>query len=223
MYVGEGVDKMQDAATFWDNIAGKYARSPIKDPVSYQYTLDRTRSYLSKTDHVLELGCGTGSTALLLAEGVAHITASDLSTNMIQVGANKAREQGVDNVDFVRAELFDIVLDDGPYDAVLAFSLIHLLHETPKALQRVASLLKPGGFFISKTPCEPEKGAPIKYGLMRLILPLMQLFGKAPYVNFMKIGELESHIVAAGFKIIESGSYPASPPHHYVVARKTDT
>lgn len=76
---------------------------------------------------------------------------------------------------------------------------------------------------MSKTPCEPEDGAPMKYRLMRVILPLMHLFGKAPYVKFMKTSELESHIAAEGFKIIETGSHPASPPNHYIVARKVGT
>ena len=53
--------------------APKYAKSPIKDVPAYEYTLGRTRSYLKPTDAVLELGCGTGGTALKLADAVAHL------------------------------------------------------------------------------------------------------------------------------------------------------
>ena len=48
----------------------------------------------------------------------------------------------------------------------------------------------------------------------------MQLIGKAPYVNFMEITELEEIISSEGFKIVETGNYPASPPNRYIVARK---
>jgi len=46
----------------------------------------------------------------------------------------------------------------------------------------------------------------------------MQWLGKAPYVRFMEIAELEHIISSEGFKIIETGNYP--PPSRYIVARK---
>ena len=85
---------MQNAARFWDKVAPKYAKSPIADMDAYTYTLERTRSYLSPDDTVLEVGCGTGSTALLLAGNVRHVTASDLSANMIEVGSEKSAGPG---------------------------------------------------------------------------------------------------------------------------------
>lgn len=209
---------MQTAAEFWDRVAPKYAKSPISDMEAYTHTLERTRSYLSRNDTVLEVGCGTGSTALLLADGVKHITASDVSPKMIAIGLEKAREQGVSNVDFVTAELFDSVLEGDPYDAVLAFNMLHLLEDIPAAIRRVGGLLKPGGMFISKTVCLPGVGAPLKYRLLKVVLPLMQMVGKAPYVNFMEIGALEECVLSEGFKILESGNYP--PPSRYIVAQK---
>lgn len=209
---------MQTTAEFWDKVAPKYAKSPIADMDAYTYTLDRTRSYLSPNDTVLEVGCGTGSTALLLADRVKHITASDVSPNMIAVGLEKKREQGVSNVEFVTADLFDSALDGSPYDAVLAHNMLHLLEDIPAAICRIGGLLKPGGIFISKTVCRPGSGSPLKYRLMMIILPLMQMIGKAPYVNFMEIEELEECISSAGFTIIESGNHPL--PSRYIVARK---
>lgn len=211
---------MQDARTFWDNTAAKYAKSPIADMDAYTYTLDRTRSYLSPDDSILEVGCGTGSTALLLAGDVRQITASDLSGKMIQVGMDKAQGQGVTNVKFVRAELFDSAIEDGPYDAILALNVLHLLEDTPAAIRRIHGLLKTGGMFISKTVCQPGSKTPFKFRLIKMILPLMQLVGKAPFVKFMEIAELEEIITDAGFKIVETGNYPASPPNRYIVARK---
>ena len=209
---------MQNAAIFWDKVARKYAKSPIADMDAYTYTLERTRSYLSLNDTVLEVGCGTGSTALLLAGDVRHITASDLSANMIKVGLDNADKQGISNVKFVNAELFDSAIDGGPYDAVLALNLLHLMQDTSAAIRRINGLLKPGGTFISKTVCLPGAGMPLKFRLMKMILPLMQWLGKAPYVRFMEIAELEHIISSQGFKIIETGNYP--PPSRYIVARK---
>ena len=147
---------MQDTAKFWDKIAEKYAKSPIADEESYRYTLERTRSYLSPDDNILEVGCGTGSTALLLAGDAGRITASDLSGNMARIGAEKARDQGVSNVTFVTAGLFDGAIENGRWDAVLAFNFLHLLEDLPAAVGRINGLLKPGGLFISKTICALE-------------------------------------------------------------------
>lgn len=211
---------MQNAQIFWDNIAPNYAKSPIADMDAYNYTLERTRSYLQATDDVLEIGCGTGSTALLLAPNVRQITASDLSENMIKVGIEKAHNQGISNVAFIKADIQGGTIANGSYDAVLAFNLLHLIEDLRGAIKQINLQMKSGGTFISKTVCKPAKGMPFKFRLIKMILPLMQLIGKAPYVKFMEISELEKIITAGGFKIIETGNYPDNPPNRYIVAQK---
>ena len=211
---------MQDATLFWGRIAPKYAKSPVRDQQAYEATLARTRTYLGAQDKVLELGSGTGSTALILADAVAEYTATDLSPAMTAIGRSKAADQGVENVRFVAADVFDPILDGETYDVVTGFNLFHLLEDPDAAMQQVHRLLKPGGLFISKTPCPTDGSAPWKMRLMLLAIPLMQMLGKAPFVKFQSIAELERSITGAGFKIVEVGNYPVSPPNHYVVARK---
>lgn len=211
---------MRDAAEFWDKAAEKYARSPIADLDAYGKTMDRTASYLKPTDSVLEVGCGTGSTALRLASKASHITATDLSVNMVRIGMEKARAQGVTNVDFVAGGLDDSALGDGTYDAVLAFNLLHLVPDPQAAIAHLAGRVKPGGLFISKTICRATGRTPLRFRVIKTLLPLLQLIGKAPYVNFMHIDELEGIVTAAGFRIIETGNYPAAPPSRFIVARK---
>lgn len=209
---------MLDAAQFWDKMAESYARSPIGDMDAYEYTLGRTRSYLSADDHVLELGCGTGSTALLLAPHVAQIDATDISQNMITIAQGKAKEAGIINADFKAADA--ISASDQRYDAVLAFNLLHLIEDVDATLASIAAQTKPGGLFISKTVCKPNGGLSFKHRLMFLALPLMQMIGKAPFVRFSEIADWDARVEAAGFKIIETGNHPIAPPSRYIVARK---
>ncbi|MEZ5911666.1 MAG: methyltransferase domain-containing protein [Paracoccaceae bacterium] len=216
---------MITAAKFWDSAAEKYARSPIKDMASYTYTLDRTRSYLHAGDRVLELGCGTGTTARHLAPSVAEITASDVSPAMIDIARRKAAEEGIANMRFAVADTSDPVPDGEVYDAVLAFNLIHLLTDPDRAMTRIHAMLKPGGLFISKTICLPEAGSGwsrerLLLSVMRVALPVMQWLGKAPYVRITTIAELEAMVTSTGFSIIESGNHPAQPPRRFIVARK---
>ena len=211
---------MHNSIAFWDKIADKYAKKPVRDEDAYEQTLERTLSYLRYSNHMLELGCGTGTTALRLAGGVENITASDVSPNMIRIARNKAESEGVSNVSFICADMFDPSLGDIQYDVVAAFNLLHLLRDPQAAVRHIHGLVKPDGLFISKTPSEPGRGAPLSYRLMRLILPIMQILGRAPFVKFMSQTELTNILENAGFKVIETGNYPVSPPNHFIVARK---
>lgn len=210
---------MTDGASFWDKVATRYARLPVRNEAAYAETLDRTRAYLKPTDRVLEIGCGTGTTALKLADSVESILATDVSGNMIGIATGKLAGGEAGNVSFRQAEIGADTLGGGAFDVVLAFNLLHLIGDTAGAVRRVRDQLKPGGLFISKTVCLSEAG-PLLRALFRLLIPVMQLFGKAPFVRFLKISELETLIGSEGFEIIETGNYPAKPPSRFIVARK---
>lgn len=205
---------MRDPAEFWNKRADGYAKKAIQDTGSYQETLERTRAHLSPSNRVLEIGCGTGTTALLLAPSVDRITATDLSSRMIEIARGKAGSQGVENVDFRSGTLFDDDLEKESFDAVLAFNLLHLLEDLPGALRRIRELLKPGGAFVSKTVCLAEQSR-----LWGLLLAVMRPLGLAPPVRCLEVAELEGDIIGAGFEIVETGFYPPSPPSRFIVAR----
>jgi 2-polyprenyl-3-methyl-5-hydroxy-6-metoxy-1,4-benzoquinol methylase len=205
-----------DSATFWDKRADRYSKSPVKDQESYERTLDCTRKHLSASDEVLEIGCGTGTTALLLAPSVKQITASDISSRMIEIATEKAAARGVENVRFAHATLSDEALEKGSFDVVMAFNFLHLLEDIPGAVGRLNALLRPDGLFISKTVCLAEQSR-----LWSALVAFMKPLGFAPYVRCLKVAELEDIITGAGFEILETGSYPPSPPSRFVVARKS--
>jgi len=207
---------MRKSEDFWDGIAERYAAQPIANMEAYEETLARVRALLKPDHKVLEVGCGTGTTALKLAGNVAHITASDIAGKMIEIANGKAAAEGIANVHFVQATPMDAALDEGaPYDVVLAFNLLHLVEDRPSALRRLAGLLRPGGLFISKTPCLGEK-----FSIWPLVVPVMQLIGKAPYVRFLKTADVDRDIAGAGFEIAEADDIPHGKPNHFVVARR---
>lgn len=207
-------------AVFWSRTARKYAADPIRNMDGYLNTLERTKSYLKAEDTVLEIGCGTGSTALLIAPYVAKITASDLAPGMIEIANEKLVEAGLENVTFEVSEVGEHTQYGASYDAVLAHNLLHLLPNLDQALDHIASLTKPGGVFISKTVCSPA-GLSLKFFLInRIAVPLMQAFGKAPSVNFLGGPELDTRIEAAGFEILETLDQRGTLPSRYIVAKK---
>ena len=71
-------------ARFWDRIARKYAADPIADMAGYEATLQRVQGLLAPQQDVLEIGCGTGSTALRLALFTRSMLATDLDAALQQ-------------------------------------------------------------------------------------------------------------------------------------------
>ena len=203
------------AAAFWDRVARKYAARPVANPDAYETTLARTRAHLHPDDRVLEVGCGTASTAIRLAPHVARITASDIAGEMVAIGREKVTAAGLDTVTCVQGALGDPALGTGPYDVVLAFNLLHLTRDPGAEVRKVHALLKPGGLFISKTGCLGDR-----HGFLKPVIGFMRLLGRAPYVNFLTVAGIEAQIRDAGFEIVETGTYPAKPPARFVVARK---
>ena len=204
-------------ARFWDKTARRYAAGAISDLPGYERTLDRTRALLIGAGTVLEIGGGTGTTALRLAPGVGRLISTDASGGMIAIAREKAMAQGCTNVEFIQAPAANPPDVDGAYDAVLAFSLLHLLADLPAALARVHRLLRPGGLFISKTPCLSEMNR-----LIRLAVPIARVFGQAPHVALFTAAELEADMVAAGFSIVEQARHGSGrrDPRIFLVARR---
>lgn len=200
---------------FWNKAARKYAKRPVGDEAAYAHTLERVRVHIDGFERVLEVGCGTGTTAFRLADCVGAYKASDLSEEMIDIALEKAAAADDTKIRFLKAGLSDLPDEAAAYDAVLAFSLLHLTEDPRAAVAQIAERLRPGGLFISKTVCLGDMNP-----VFRLIIPVMRFFRMAPLVHFLKAQELEAIIADGGFEIIETGTFPKKPPARFVVARK---
>lgn len=208
---------VKNDARFWDRIARKYAADPIADMAGYERTLERTRDYLKGDQAAFEFGCGTGMTALKLAPSVRRIVATDISSEMIAIAREKAEAEGTANVAFEVATPDRAPWPDGTFDVAFGFNILHLVAAREAALRGVHRLLKPGGLFISKTPCLKEMNL-----IVRMAVPVMQVFGKAPYVAFFSAEDLEGDVTAAGFEIIERARHGSrgNDPRPFLVAQR---
>lgn len=203
-----------DTHSFWDRIAPKYARKPVADPTAYEEKLTRVSALLRAEDRVLEIRCGTGSTALRLAPAVAAITATDISRGMLDIAEEKRAAAGVSNVRFVRAGAGDS-LPGAPFDVVMAVSLLHLVDDLPAVLKSVHDQLKPGGLFLSKTVCLGDT-----YAAVRLFVRALRLVGIAPPVTALSNAKLSRTLVHAGFELLECRYYGKGKLNPFIVARR---
>lgn len=200
-------------AAFWNRVARRYAAMPLRNPQAWEETLARTAARLSASDHVLELGCGTGSTALRLAPRVASYTATDDAAEMIAIATERGAE--IAQLRTAIARPGDGSLPRGPVDAILGFNLLHLLPDLPAALSEAHGMLKPGGILITKTPC---LGGP--WLALWPLVRVLHALGKAPRLRFVSPAALEHAITKAGFTIEERDDLPRRPPSRFLVARR---
>ncbi|GAV20432.1 putative methyltransferase YcgJ [Mariprofundus micogutta] len=208
---------MDQSVKFWDKIAEKYSKQPVADEVSYQKKLKVTQAYFKSDMQVLELGCGTGSTAIVHAPFVEHIRAVDVSPNMIEIAKRKAEAKQIANITFEVSAVESLNVVDESMDVVMAHSLLHLLEGKEAVIARIFEMLKPGGLFVSSTMCMNDA-----MWFLKPVIPMMRLFGKAPeVVRFFSAKQLLKSVTDAGFEINYKW-HPGKTKAVFIVAKKPD-
>jgi ubiquinone/menaquinone biosynthesis C-methylase UbiE len=97
---------------------------------------------------VLDLACGTGDPALVLARLVVpggHVIATDLSDGMLETAAENARREGLGTISFARADAEDLPFDDARFDVVTSRIGAMYFVDIQRALGEILRVLRPGG------------------------------------------------------------------------------
>lgn len=93
----------------------------------------------------LDIATGAGHTAFAFAPHVAHVTASDLTPEMLTVAARLAQEKGLNNVAFREADAENLPFDAATFDLVTCRIAPHHFADVPRFVQECARVLTPGG------------------------------------------------------------------------------
>jgi len=169
--------------------------TPLKKRIDAQYVQPNSR--------VLEIGCGTGTLSLLMAERGAQITAIDASPGMLSEAKFKAEEAGLADAityyqldvtelsDHVELHSFDVIV------STLAFS------EFPPevlqyALKQIPQLLKPGGQLLIADEIIPE-GVWERFIFWVVRLPLVILTWILTRATTTPLQQFSKILLEAGF------------------------
>jgi ubiquinone/menaquinone biosynthesis C-methylase UbiE len=136
-------DRWERAAAGWGQRRAQLQAAAA--PVSH-WLVEAIRPQPGHT--VLELAAGPGDTGMLAAELVAPggtLICSDVAEAMLDVARARARELGLDNVDFRKLNAESIDLDAASVDAVLCRWGYMLLADPAAALRETRRVLRPGG------------------------------------------------------------------------------
>jgi len=148
----------EEVCKFWDNRANLGLLAGTNDVKLKQLEMEILTEYVGAGDTVLDLGCGNGLLAFLLAEKTSRdITGVDFSSEMIRCAHEERdkRHYSVEQINFFVHDLRE--LDSLPeslrnrFDVVITErALINLRtwEEQEKAIEQIVTLLKPGGRYL---------------------------------------------------------------------------
>jgi cyclopropane fatty-acyl-phospholipid synthase-like methyltransferase len=108
----------------------------------------------------VELGCGTGTNAVFLAEQKFNVTALDLSSTAIEHAKRRAEVAGV-QVEFLVADLVQFELDLSPFDFIFDRGCFHCARKVDLAgyLKTLEKLSRPGTRYLVLTGTPNDKNA----------------------------------------------------------------
>jgi len=140
---------LSGVARFWDAAAPTFDDEPdhgLRDPRTRTAWAARLAGWLPTGPwDVLDLGCGTGSLAALLAQAGHRVTGVDLSPEMVERARTKLDAAGL-RATFVVGDAADPPGD--LMDVLLARHVVWALPDPRAALARWVSLVRPGGALV---------------------------------------------------------------------------
>ena len=158
-------------------------------------------------DTVLDIATGGGEPALTAAHRVGpagRVVATDQSSAMMRIAAERAAAHGLDNIEFREAGAETLSFPGETYDAALCRWGLMFMPEPMAALGRVHAHLKKGARLATAAWGVPEEVPMISVGgaLIRSLLPSPIDPDIGPF-RFAEAGTLEGLLAAAGFEDIE--------------------
>lgn len=211
---------MDKSEKFWDNASKNYDTTEERFESIHSKVRDKTTEHLKSTDVGLDYGCGTGTKSCELASLVGEILAIDISAKMIELAKAKGAENRIRNVRFQQTTIFDEALAKDSFDVVMAFNMLHTVPNPHSVVKRINEVLKPGGRFISVTPCMAEK----KSLLVSLQINLFRILSKIGLVpitfEFYRSSDIDHLVGAGGFQAIESENIFAGATSYFVATKK---
>jgi ubiquinone/menaquinone biosynthesis C-methylase UbiE len=181
-----------DAAINWESqeVAerrnrGRARRAELQGPAT-QLMLDLAE--VRTGGRVLDVAAGTGDQTIMAAQRVGptgYVLATDVSSSMLKLAADAAREAGLTNVETRVMDAENINLAGDSFDAAICQLGLFLFSNPTKALHAIRRVVRPGGkvaaLVFSTAERNPYQG---------ITLGIAHRFGSAPLPLF-SLGETD--------------------------------
>jgi SAM-dependent methyltransferase len=193
-YKLSAVSNLKNLNHWYDGIFYKTFIDPFQAKL-----FERIKNIIPENCSVLDVACGTGELASVIASKVKDITGIDLSERNIKI----AKDRNLQNADFIHGDATKL---DELIDAKYDYATISLaLHEMPPEIRpKVIKQMKNVAEYIIFA----DYVVPMKKDITGIGVRLVEFFaGKhhfAGYKHFQKNGGLETLIKESDLKIVES-------------------
>ncbi|MGY1582293.1 class I SAM-dependent methyltransferase [Streptomyces sp. MN13] len=206
-------DRQPDAAAAFDALGAAYEKA-FAGSEAHRASLEWLLERLAPGSRVLDVGSGTGRpTAETLAAAGHRVLGVDLSPVMVELAARQ-----VPDAEFRRADIRELPLTDGFYDAVCVyFSLLQMSRaQQSEVVGRLVRALRPGGHMVLATVPLDVEGVDAVF------------MGQPVRVTSFAAGDFTALADAAGLTVLREEQTlftPAHPeavpePHLFLYARR---
>ncbi|MEH7117871.1 demethylmenaquinone methyltransferase [Neobacillus vireti] len=164
--ISDNYDKMNSVISFQQHI--KWRQDTMR------------RMNVKPGSKALDVCCGTADWTIALAEAVGpagKVTGLDFSQNMLNVGIEKVKDLGLDQVTLIHGNAMELPFPDNSFDYVTIGFGLRNVPDYLQVLKEMHRVLKPGGIAVCLETSQPTLIGykQLYYFYFRFIMPL---FGK---------------------------------------------
>jgi len=147
---------------------------------------------ITKGLHVLDLGCGDGTTAIPEAKLGAEVLGIDIAANLVEAGNNRVKEFGLTNITFQEGDATNLVgLKDDAFDVVVTIFGAMFAPKPFDVASEMVRVTKPGGRIVMGNwiPGDPT--------LVAQILKISSAYTPPPPAGFVSpmFWGVEDHVI----------------------------
>lgn len=202
----------RDFSSVYDQLMG--------DAPYYEW-LGYIKRYVKPGSRILDVGCGTGTFTLFLAEEGYEVSGVDLSTDMLTIADAKAREKHF-SIPFLHQDMRRLEGFSGMDGVVIFCDSLNYLHDqtdVTETFQSVYQALKSGGEFLFDVHSPYKIEEVFHY----------QMYGEngedISYMWFSEAGDepLSVHHIMTFFRMRQDGAYERFDEEHYQRTFSPDT
>lgn len=178
---------------------------------------------LSPGDRVLDVGCGTGALAVLLAGKGCRVTAIDISPPMLSQAGDRVRKEHLDpwvTLQELGAVDLDSAFPTEDFDAVVSTLVFSELSrdEIAYTLAECERIVRPGGQLLIADEMMPDcRWGRIATWLLRLPFALLAFL--LTQNTTRRVGGLKQEIERAGFRVVDTVDYLAGTLRLFIAVK----
>jgi SAM-dependent methyltransferase len=157
--------------------------------------------------NVLDLAAGTGEPGISIAHLVGpqgHVTALDMSQELLDIAAQRASQRGLTNFSTRQADAHALPFPDNSFDLATCRFGVMFFSESDKALRELNRVLKPGAraCFLVWGPFEQPYFLPMALVAKHVGGPALAPGGANPF-RYAEPGSLSTALRTSGFHTVE--------------------